>query len=229
MKTAIIISGHIRTWMECKSNFVESFGHLEPDIFVSTYDVQYNYHPAQRDWMGGAEDIILDQTDIVKMFDGLPLKALDYEKLQDVISEYDATVSQLHPNFRNHPSTILQYRKLERAIDLIKNCQMSYDVIIKIRSDIRHKKFMHDVTEGTVVVSTKNVYPNDVILAAKYNDFMRFVNFISLEVRNPIYNDSHLRPPHNLIKRAADRCGLAITPIESMEYVVRKIGHHHYV
>jgi hypothetical protein len=44
MKTAIILVGNVRTWEECKENFITTFGG-DVDIFVSTYNKQYAYHP----------------------------------------------------------------------------------------------------------------------------------------------------------------------------------------
>jgi len=77
MKTAIIIIGHIRTWIECKDNFIESFGHLNPDVYVSTYDLQYNYHPAQQHWMANALDNHLTYEEINNLFNNINLIKLD--------------------------------------------------------------------------------------------------------------------------------------------------------
>lgn len=230
MKVAIVIVGHMRTWLNCKSNFIESFNHLNPDVFVSTYDVQYNYHPAQSHWMGGTADAFLKSDEILSWFTDINLVKLDVEHLNDVVGEYNLIRRELHPNFQNDMNTVLQYRKLNRVLKLMMQSEDSgkYDIVIKIRSDVHHKKFDYVIKDNSLIVSAGNVFPNDVIFAAYRDNFVNLVDFIVSEFKNPRYVDSHVRAPHNLLLRACEYCKLDINKVESMEYVIRKTGNHYY-
>ena len=57
MKTAVLLIGNIRDWESCKPSFKQALG--DHDIFVSTYDVRYNYHPINKPAMGDLENEII--------------------------------------------------------------------------------------------------------------------------------------------------------------------------
>jgi len=232
MKTAIIFIGHIRTWTECEDNFIESFGHLNSDVFISTYDLQYNYHPAQRHWMRGTPDNYLSFVEIQNLVSNINVVNLDVESISEITNIYEQMRYKLHPNFQDDSHTYFQYRKLNRAIESIKKeeikNQCNYDNIIKIRFDIHHNKFNYNIDDKTCIVSTGNVFPNDVIVAATRDNFIKISHFCNSEFFNPIYNDSHLKPPHNLLLRAFDYCNLDVQENDLMKYVVRKTGKQYY-
>lgn len=232
MKTAILIIGHIRTWSECKNNFIESFQHLNPDVFVSTYDLQYNYHPAQQHWMGGDTDRYLSVEELTGLFNHINLIDIDIENVQAVIGDYEKIRHSMHVNFRNEAHTYFQCRKISRGMELIKNAEVKnnrqYDLVIKIRSDINHNGFNYQITEQNVIISDGNVFPNDVIIAVSRNNFIKISDFLQSEFYNPVYADSHLVAPHNLFLRAFEHFGLTIEQKYLMNYVMRKTGKHYY-
>jgi hypothetical protein len=79
MKTAILLVGNIRTWSYCKENFIQTFGHLNPDIFVSTYNLQYNHHPYIRNLIGDNEDAWLTNEEIADIFSGINVKNISID------------------------------------------------------------------------------------------------------------------------------------------------------
>jgi hypothetical protein len=232
MRTAILIIGHIRTWTDCIDNFKESFEHLNPDIFVSTYDLQYNYHPTQNGWMGGASDSHLTYDEIISLFKNINLVQLDLENIQDVLNQYELIKPKLNSNFQNEVNTYLQYRKIQRAVDILKKVEdknsYKYDNIIKIRTDVHHNKFEYEICENSVLISDGNVFPNDVIFAMKRDKFLDISEFFISECYNPIYTDSHLKSPHNLLLRGFEHVGVEIQQKNLMDCVIRKTGKHYY-
>jgi hypothetical protein len=233
MRTAILITGHIRTWEQCKDNFIESFGHLNPDIFLSTYDLQYNYHPAQKmNWMYNQPDNLLSENFILNLFSDLNLKGFDFENILNAHNDFDLTYNFLHPNFQNELHTILQARKIIRAFELLEkyeeNNNFIYDNVIKLRSDIHHNKFDYEIHDKNVIISDKNVFPNDVLIASKKQNFKKIIDFIKNEFFSPKYQDSHLKAPHNLFLRAFEDSKLEIEQKDSMKYVVRISGIQTY-
>lgn len=233
MRIAILIVGHIRTWEKCKENFIEAFGHLNSDVFLTTYDLQYNYHPAQKlNWMVGQRDVFLEEEEIVNLFKDINLIDVDYEKVEDAKKDYNVVYDFLHPNFKGEEHTVLQSRKIIRGFDIIKKYEQknnfTYDVIIKIRSDIHHNKFEYDISNKNIIISDKNVYPNDVLFACKRNNFEKITQFLINEFFNPRYEDSHLQAPHNLFLRAFEFSNLEIEQKDLMKYVVRISGNQVY-
>ena len=232
MRTAILIIGHVRTWIDCVDNFKESFRHLNPDVFVSTYDLQYNYHPAQMGWMGNSSDSYLSYDETISLFKNINLVELDFENIQNVLNEYESVKPTLNLNFQNEKNTYLQYRKIKRAVDILKKVEeknfYKYDNIIKIRADIHHNKFEYEIDKNSVIISDGNVFPNDVIFATNRNKFIEVSEFFISEFYNPIYTDSHLKAPHNLLLKGFQHVGVEIIQKNLMRYVLRKEGKHYY-
>ena len=127
MKTAIVINGHIRTWEKCKDNFMETFGFLDADLFVSTYKKQYEYADYIRsiqDFYGENE---LDEDKIKSLFDGLNLKkiVIDDTELMKPVYEEESKNIKLQFNTEAHGAGIFmsvypQYRKLYNIMHDVK-------------------------------------------------------------------------------------------------------------
>lgn len=232
MRTAILIVGHIRTWEHCKDNFIASFGHLYPDVFVSTYDLQYNYHPAQQHWMQSSKDTYLTRDQINSFFEGINLISLDVEELASVMESYVTEVNQLNKNFKEETHTYLQYRKLQRCLSMMLDQEQTngfeYDAVIKIRADILHNKFDYTVNDTEVIISSGNVFPNDVIIATTRTKFLKIVDFLQKEFYNPVCDGSHLKAPHNLLLCSFMYSNLDIAQANLMDCVVRKTGKQYY-
>ena len=232
MKTAILIVGHIRTWPDCKDNFLEAFGHLNPDVFVSTYDLRYNYHPAQRHWMGLSSDEYLSEEEIHSFFDGINLIHLDVEEIDSVLEEYKTEKRNIDKRFQEETNTFLQYRKLFRCLKFMleqeEKLDILYDNVIKIRADILHNKFDYEINESEVIISSGNVFPNDVILATTRDKFIEIIAFILKEFYIPVCDDSHLKAPHNLLLCSFMHSNLDVMMADLMDCVIRKTGKQYY-
>jgi len=138
----------------------------------------------------------------------------------------------LNPKFNDETNTYLQYKKIKRAIEMLKmyeeQCGFKYDNIIKIRADIHHNKFEYEIDDKSVIISDGNVFPNDVIFGMTRDNFIKLSDFFISEFHNPVYADSHLKAPHNLLLRGFEHIGVGILEKNIMKYVVRKIGKHYY-
>ena len=232
MKTAILLTGNTRTWDKCKAEFINSFGHLNPDLYVATYDLQYCYHPAQRHWMGNNEDVILTEDDIKKLYSDLNLIKLSVESIENAEQHYESIKNSIHENFKHEKHTYLQYRKLKHALEMMCEYEkingISYDLVIKLRTDVLYHMFDFKIQNTDVIISTGNVYPNDVIIASKRDNIVTMADFILNEMFTPIYADSHLNCPHTLLLRSIEHAKLNIIQKQLMRFVVRLTGNHYY-
>ena len=59
-KIAILFVGNIRTWNNCKESFHSIFDKYEPDIFISTNNKLYDYHPVIQGRIRDSNDINID-------------------------------------------------------------------------------------------------------------------------------------------------------------------------
>lgn len=232
MKVAILLIGNVRTWDQLKENFTDSFKHLDPDIFVSTYDIRYGYHPAVQQHIQDSDDVILTEDEIVSMFKGVNAVTVNVEPIEKARLLFENEIPKMHPNFVSHPHSYLQYRKIRLATTLMEEYEKAnnfkYDFVIKARCDINHSKVDLDVGEKQILLSSGNLYPNDVFFSTNRDSFVTMSKFFMSEFYKPIYPDSHERPPHNLLMNGINYCGLEPIVRPIMQHVVRKNQIQYY-
>lgn len=223
MKTAILLIGNVRTWELCKENFNKVFSHLNPDIYVSTYNVQYNHHPYIRGRINDYEDYLLSDDTIKQMFSEFKLKELEIEDGQK-----DLDTSELHSNFRSLQTSFSQYRKFQKAMQMVSSSGINYDCVIKTRCDLILNPINFVDLSKNVILDSGNVFPNDCIFMTNMKSMINMSNFIMNEFYNPKYSDSHLEAPHKLLKNSIVEEGLNIVTQKLMDHVIRKNGIKQY-
>jgi hypothetical protein len=234
MKTAILIVGNLRTWDKCKENFKQVFNHINSDVFVSTYDIQYNYHPAQMRWMGGDSDVYLTDDEIKSKFYDINVKGFNIESYNDILSLFKTeTLMSIDDKFKDDLHSYLQYKKIKNAFNIMNeyelNNKFKYDMVLKIRSDIHHNTINFEMNvDNSIIISNGNVYPNDVFFSCSRNNFESIIDFIMKEFHNPIYENSHIQPPHTLLLNAIKHFNIDIKTYDIMNHVVRKTGIQYY-
>lgn len=226
MKTAIILSGNVRTWDECKSSFEKTFNHLNADIFVSTYNLQYDHHPFIKGRIGDHDDVILTNEDIMKKFDGFNVKKFCIESPIDITEEK----KRIHPKMYDLDVSYKQYRKFNVGIKLMQEfeTQSKYDCVVKTRCDMIYESFhLGDVT-NSIFIDSGNLFPNDCIFITNRDSIVKISEFMLNEFFNFKYSDSNINPPHGLLLNAIKETRLDIVVQKMMHCVVRKGGKREY-
>lgn len=204
--------GNVRTWMHCKLSFQQFFKHLNADVFVTTYNLMYDYHPAVKGNLGYYDDQTLTDDEIHSMFDGINIKTLDIENNVD----YSA-YAQTHPSM-NHETSYRQCRKLKRGIDLIKQYEtlhnFKYDYIIKTRCDLIYNTEYTLIPQSNCVINndigSSGVFPNDWIFVANRDSMEKMATFMVDEFFYYTNPSSNVNPPHQLLHNAVTHCGMSI-------------------
>lgn len=223
MKTAVLLIGNVRTWEMCKDNFKETFSHLNPDIFISTSNIQYNHHPYIRGKINDHTDYLLGNSVIEKMFSDLNVKHLEIE---DGTKGID--MSDLHPNFRELQTSFSQYQKFQRIMQVIEDSDVQYDCVIKTRCDLILNPIEMIELSTNIIVDSGNVFPNDCVFITNQKSMINMSNFIVDEFYDPKYPDSHLDAPHKLLRNSILSEGLNIVTQKIMNHVIRKNGIKQY-
>jgi len=225
MKVAILLVGNVRTWSKCKSNFLDTFGGLNHDIFVSTYNMQYGYHPAVKSSLNINEDFLLSNDEIISLFKDTNLRNINIEDTEEIANHINIENDKFHETMKNIHSCYGQYRKLKNCLDMMKlfedSNQIKYNFVIKTRCDTIHNKFNFDFKENEVIISSKNCFPNDWIIVAERDSMIKISDFIINEFYNPIYEDSNNTPPHGLLHNAFKHYKLNIVQKDINSCVVR--------
>lgn len=144
MKIAILITGHLRTWKDCKQNFINSvYNHngVDIDIYIRTYKNDY-----RTDYAVFNENNIyryLTENEIYSQFDGIKIKSLDI--VDESLTKGD-DVLELFGDFDevNQTSIAEAYQMLNiiKCYEKIKHEEQisgKYDLIIKTRFDLLYQ------------------------------------------------------------------------------------------
>lgn len=235
MKTAIILNGNIRTWKDTKDSFKETFKHFDYDLYVSTYDLQYQYHPHIQNVIQDSGDVLLTTAGIEALFADIPVKKLVIESAMEVSKLVGAQSTSFDYRMKDSDTSFAQYRKFHNAIDDMSQVEMhenfKYDIVIKTRCDLVYNAMVHElhVRDKLVTVDQGNVFPNDCIFIGTRNDIFNISQFMYYEFFNPVYDDSNKDSPHGLLKNACKYNECAIMSLPLIKHVLRKDGKiQHY-
>jgi hypothetical protein len=234
MKIAVIISGHVRTWENTKESFIKTFSDLSPDVFVTTYNKQYGYHPYIRGVTGYHDDVILNDEYITKLFKNVGVKTYVDITDSDMMDSYiKQQMMTIHPDMRNMESSLAQFYKLQHAvnsiIDIEKENDFKYDCIIKTRCDLLYEEDLEfSVGSNQVLIDNCNVFPNDCFIMANHDDFIRISNFMVDEFYKFSNPTSSEKPPHTLLLNAFNSVGVEIISKKIMKSVMRINGEQKY-
>jgi hypothetical protein len=232
MKTAVLLVGNIRTWEKCKDNFIETIGKYDPDIFLSTYDVRYGYHPAVRNRIGYYDDEVLSRKEIADMFTGLKLRVVDYERLADANDRIYYALEKVHKMFGECYSYYAQYRKMKAAVDIMQKHEYEigerYGRVIRTRCDLMHNGINFDDVENKILIDSSNVFPNDCFFMTNRNAAVKIAEFMMEEFFDPKYEDSAERPPHQMFLNAIKHNNLDVDVQKVMQCVVRQNQIQYY-
>ena len=236
MKTCVLLSGNIRTIDKCIENISNTFDFLSPDYFISTYDLRFGYHPYIKNNLNYFEDSYLTNQDIFNFY--TKINAIDFliETHNDCFNFYESEKEKFNSKFKDLESSFLQYTKIKKGIDLINNYEnknnFKYDLIIKTRNDIIHNSIEYDfstlINSNKVIVSNKNVFPNDCIIIAERNNFIKVINSMVEEFYQSKYPNSDLKPPHGLLEASIINNDMTIETLAIMNHVARINTNHYY-
>ena len=231
MKTAVLLVGNIRTWELCKQNFIDTFGDI--DVFVSTYDLKYGYHPAIQNKFQDFGDEIMSPNNVVEYFKGINVKSLTIESSQKSDEIINSEIPNLHESMRNFASSYAQYRKFKHCIDSMIEYEdkygVKYDRVVRTRCDMLHGSQILDPVRGNEILHNPPSIPGtefipDQVIVTNRDNMIEICNFIIKEFYNPVFDDSHLHPPHGILRNAIKYLGLNKIEKDLFKGMLRKNG-----
>jgi hypothetical protein len=225
-KIAILLLGNIRTWESCKESFQQTFGMLNADVFVDTYDLRYGYHPYINGRFEG-DDELLTPDQIKIMFEGINVVNFNIDSAEERHAYYNSTVNTLHPNFQNMENCFAQSVKLVNAFIPVMHTEYvdgkEYDIIIKTRCDMVYNPVNFSQILNKVIIDSGNVYPNDCIIMSDRDTMFNIAKMMHAEYFIPeLGSDTHEVPPHRLLQRAVEKLELEFDAQKIMDYVMRR-------
>lgn len=232
MKAAVMMVGYPRTWLQTKDSFIKKFGDV--DVFFSTYNLMYGYHPAVAGNIGDFSDEYVREGYFDEAFSGINLKGAVIENFADTDKFIKEEIPNLKLQLENTYSSYGQYRKLKIATDMVQKYEndngFKYDILIRARCDLVYddEPMDYSIEENQLVYNaggnTTSEFLGDQLFMAKRDDMIKISEFIFNEFYNPIYEDSWLHPPHGLLRNALIHNNLTRFNRPMVKHLLRKTG-----
>lgn len=225
MRTAIILSGYYRTWDKTYQNFIDTFSHLNADIFVSTYDRQYGYQANIVNEFNAHHDNILLEQQIFNSFEILKPKHIIIDSSSVIDDIIDIEIQSCHERMR-FKNSYGQSRKVKIISDYVRNYEQinnfKYDYILKTRPDLIYNRDVNfKIESNQVLVDTGNHYPNDWFFMVNREDYYYVVDFLFFEFFNFSVDNSYHLIPHTLHYNAFKSRSLDIVEQKLVHSVLR--------
>lgn len=232
MKTAILLCGNIRTLDKCKRNILETFSHLNPDYFVSTYYNKNQYHPCVKHSIGCFDDKLGDYYSISKQFEDFDPKRLLVDTIEEANNFYNS-IGGGEFNVKtgvDYSSGYLQFWKIGRCLDELdiyeSRANIKYDCVFKIRCDLLFKSsniksldYENLDKKFYINLSVPNCYNDQIFVSSKEN-----IRNINNEILNNFFNyiDQFKGSGESLLKKVLDSSGLVVEQRDLLDYIVRE-------
>ena len=137
MNVAVLFTGNIRSFDQCKETFKKELDFLNPDYFVTTYDTRYNF----RSYVNFHDDHVLEEDYIKSLFLDINPKAIRIDNLAKMTEFFNLARENFDPEMKgcdaNH---FLQFYKLKQGLELVSEYEKisgkKYDIIIRSRMDL---------------------------------------------------------------------------------------------
>lgn len=207
MKTAIVLTGHMRNWKflfpKFKEDFIDKFN---ADVFISTWNNEgFNKVGSVKGVDCNSPDL-----DVRGVIDSYKPKSIIVENYDDLEQSFISKVQHFKTAFQNTKNIASMFYKIKSGMQLVtsyaETTNTKYDLVIRCRPDI-YKKFPFPEFDPNVFLTTyhKNFYENgtgDAFHVTNYNDMVRFSQvYDSMDL---LYNMCGLICPHVFTKKWID-------------------------
>ena len=237
MKVAVLLAGNVRTLDLCKQSTLDAFKFLSPDYFISTYNNSHQYHYFIKRAINFHNDTILTDIEIEEKFKDFSAKDILIDDQKYAENFYTNEAKNFNTNMiMNSSSIFLQFWKIKRGLDLITKYEIanniSYDVIIKTRTDLIYKDLscidFSNIKEKIVVCNGALELNDQIIISTKENMY-NVINFMLEEFYRFSNKICNVDPQHRLLKYSVDSNNLKIDILPLLEYIQRENGQKSYL
>lgn len=216
MKIAILLCGNIRSWEKTKESFDNFFKNIKYDLFISTYNKQFEYHPYYLERNPDFKDNFFNENTIKKMFHNIAKDIIITDYIEnDKFIEQERT--KMNPDMKDYFHGFSQFNNIKKGIEIMekfeKENNFKYDIVIKTRFDLLYNNpLTFTINNNEILIDTNNTFPNDWLFIIERNKINDFVNFLINEYYELKYKTSTLKPPHGIFENSCRHNNLKIKP-----------------
>lgn len=194
MRIAVLLTGHVRTWNDCKESFYSMFPPDKFDIFMEVYEDQYGYHPYIQSKLNCFSD------NKITAVDGSYKSCRVENNVMFDCSKFDSRMREFTHGY-------CQYSKLQKCIELMiqyeQKHKIKYDYVVKTRFDLVYTDEAKEIDFSSIeglVLDSNNTFPNDHIIIGNRDTMIELPRFVLSEYTKPTNSLSWTNPPHGLLE-----------------------------
>jgi hypothetical protein len=238
MKVAVLFTGNIRSFDQCKQNFIEKLSFLNPDYYVTTYDTRYNF----RTYVNFHNDVNLSDDEIVNFFSGMNVKAIEIDNLAKMLEYFNSEKQKFDSSMteceQNH---FLQFYKFKKGLDLVSNYEKitdtKYDVLIRARLDLIMKDINHldlsnlenTLINGWEIYSKWTASPtsdekkvwNDFFMISTLDNMHKIIDNLLSEFYKKTHQKSPYAFPHGVFEAGIVKSNLKVENVDILHRIIR--------
>lgn len=224
MKTAVILTGNIRTWEQSIDAIVAAFVDYDCDFFVSTYDLQYGYHPCVRQSINFFDDRLLTDEEVQRMFSSISPKGLRIDRHADYGAAASSAISSSFSTEQH--CSLFQFFKLRDAMQMVESYEIlhgfRYDAVAKTRCDLCLSSIPKFDIKSSILIDSGNVYPNDCFFMTNRDAAERIIYSCVHNAISPIDSRAMMVVPHGLFLIAIEGSEMQVITYPVIDHVVRQ-------
>lgn len=237
MKVAVLLTGNIRTLDQCKSNILEKLGIFNPDYFVSTYNLMYQHRPYMitdlKNNLEFFDEVCLTDSEVKEKFLDFSPKGVQIHSEDFINQIYNIEMLKFKPEMKSDSSShFLQFWKVREGLNLIKNHNVNYDVIIRTRCDLILKdlsKLDFSDIESKIILgynieNASYSVLNDQLIITSPKNFDTIFDFINNEFYEYTNSKSNFSFPHGVLESSIETSGLILQKPSIVEGLLRADG-----
>jgi hypothetical protein len=204
MKTAVILTGHLRCWKQVFPNFKERvIDRYQPDIFIETWDEEGWWIPGDMQNVKGYHEQTpeIDVGEVVEAYKPISISVESWENYNELFEDRGSNFK----NFAHRPKNIISmFYKLAKGVQLMESYMMKngvgYDRVIRMRPDLIFHQDLPEFELGTFyTLAHRNHLGKGTGDMIQIGNSLQVIMFskVAAFLEN-IYNHSQLLCPHTM-------------------------------
>jgi len=221
MKTAIVLTGHMRCWKQLAPHFKQTYiDKYNPDIYISTWDTEGWWQWGN--YFKQSPPVIIEE--LIDFYKPKRIAVDQYEPLYD---QRFSSLALKYPNAIGHAKNMISmFYKWGNGINMLDE---QYDFVIRMRPDVQYLNPHLDFDSSNFYVAQipglQQGGLGDMFHAGKHSDMVTFCNiFFYLD---ELYSQVGTMCPHLITQQYAKNLNLNVIEF-SNEYILHNtpFGSH---
>lgn len=195
MRTAIVLTGHMRCWRQCFSNTKQLIEKYNADVYIHTWDEEAYWAPHSPEGVT-KNNSPLDVTSVISTYNPVSIVVEKQQKMMPIIEAEIGDMFENHYHVKKNIVSML--RKMYEGMRILAD---DYDYVIRMRPDLIFTQRLPELSpDKFYTIQSKNHMgkgTSDIFQAGSFDNMFWFVD-VMYKGLPELYEDYGLLCPHEL-------------------------------